>query len=149
VVVAGAHLHPAGADLEPAGGNDGPGAGLRPTVAVVHGAEAAAAVGAHSTGVVLHDEPRVALPRPCYRRRQSLPLGPGEGHRSGEVTSTVVPRLCGTGQPLRTGNSYLDGPLATTLIAWAYFLWRAWGLTPAQAAMRAQVCPASSRRRTW
>ncbi len=35
-------------------------------------------------------------------------------------------------------DSYLDGGLVT-LMAWAYFLWAACGLTPAKAAIRAQL----------
>ncbi len=44
-------------------------------------------------------------------------------------------------------ESSVYGPSA--LMACAYFLCSACGLTPAQAAMATQVCPASRRRRTW
>lgn len=50
--------------------------------------------------------------------------------------------------PSALDDSYAEGPVVV-LTAWAYFLWTAWGLTPAQAAIAAQVCPASRRRRTW
>ena len=39
---------------------------------------------------------------------------------------------------LRVDDSYVEGSLVT-LMAWAYFLWTACGLTPAQAAIRAQL----------
>jgi hypothetical protein len=44
----------------------------------------------------------------------------------------------GAGLRLRVDDSYVDGPVVI-LVAWAYFLWTACGLTPAQAAIRAQL----------
>ena len=45
---------------------------------------------------------------------------------------------CCAGLHLYADDSYVDGPLVT-LMARAYFLWTACGLTPAQAAIRAQL----------
>ena len=45
---------------------------------------------------------------------------------------------CCAGLHLYADDSYVDGPLVT-LMAWAYFLWTACGLTPAQAAIAAQL----------
>lgn len=47
-----------------------------------------------------------------------------------------------------TASSMVLGHLVT-LAAWAYFLCTACGLTPAQAAIRAQLFPASRSRCTW
>ncbi len=45
---------------------------------------------------------------------------------------------CYAGLHQRVDDGYVKGPLVT-LMAWAYFLWTACGLTPAQAATRAQL----------
>lgn len=44
----------------------------------------------------------------------------------------------GAGLHLYAEDSYVEGP-EVSLMAWAYFLWTACGLTPAQAAIRAQL----------
>jgi len=64
------------------------------------------------------------------------------------VARTTLPPLVALALSLRMNRSYVAGP-SVILMARAYFLCSAWGLTPAQVATRAQLYPASRRRRTW
>ena len=80
-------------------------------------------------------------------------MPPGDAGYSSKRALGTVPRTDGAdaggaGSHPRVDDNYVDGTLAI-LMAWAYFLWTACGLRPAQAATRTQLCPASRRRRTW
>ena len=79
--------------------------------------------------------------RASVSRPREVPSGDArllvEGHRLARCPHNGANAGC-DGLHLYADDSYVEGPLVS-LMAWAYFLWTACGLTPAQAAIRAQL----------
>jgi hypothetical protein len=88
---------------------------------------------------------RASLPRPP-RKTETPPI---KSHRTVPQSRglTVLHRRVMV-TPGWSGGSYLD-ELSVDLTASAYFLWSACGLTPAQEAILAQLCPAARACWTW